>query len=90
MATGEVARAEEPAMKDTMTVVSGTDTIRAILEGGPESIPDTSRVQLVSRHEEKIKLPHYGGYEHFERAGLFGGDAMEIIFRWTARTELAE
>jgi hypothetical protein len=77
-------------MKDIMTEVSGTGTIRAILEGGPESIPDTSRIQLVGPHEEKIKLPHYGGYEHFERVSLFGGDATEIIFRWTTRTELAE
>jgi hypothetical protein len=66
--------------------------LRALLHGGPESIPDESRVQLVGPLDDKIKLPHYGGYEHFERIGSLDviGVPEEIIFRWTMRTEMAE
>lgn len=90
MVIDEVTRAESPTMKNNMTQPPVTRTVRAILDGGPESIPQASRVQLVNSHEEKIKLPHYGGYEHFERTDLFGEDATEIIFRWTMRTKIAE
>ena len=66
--------------------------LRAMLHGGPESIPDESRVQLVGPLDEKIKLPHCGGYEHFERIVALdaSGVSEEIIFGWTMRTEMAE
>jgi Family of unknown function (DUF5988) len=66
--------------------------VRATLEGGPETIPMASRLQVVSPLEEKIKLPHYGGYEHFERAGWLDENisSEHLIFRWTMRTEMAE
>jgi len=64
----------------------------AVLEGGPDSIPVASRTQRVSPYHEKVKLPYYGGYEHFERT--VGLDEItpseEVVFRWTMRTELAE
>ena len=65
---------------------------RAILHGGPENIPDEKRVQPVGPLDEKIKLPHYGGYEHFERIAELdaGGVSEGIVFRWTMRTEIAE
>lgn len=71
---------------------TGVYSVRAILEGGPESIPEASRIQEVSALAEKIKLPHYGGYEHFERAGWLEEDTScrHLIYRWTTRTELAE
>ena len=47
-------------------------TVRLI--GGPTSIADAARVREVGAHEEKIKLPHQGGYEHFERVG-----ALQLI-----------
>jgi len=74
------------------TITSTVKPLRAILHGGPESIPDESRVQLVSPLDAKIKLPHHGGYEHFERIAALGdiGVSDEIIFRWTTRTEMAE
>jgi Family of unknown function (DUF5988) len=67
-------------------------SVRAILEGGPASIPTALRIQAVSPLEEKIKLPHYGGYEHFERTGWLDEDTspQDLIFRWTMRTEVAE
>jgi hypothetical protein len=65
---------------------------QAILEGGPEHIPVASRVQEVSPLDEKIKLPHRGGYEHFERVGWLEehATAQRLIYRWTMRTEVAE
>ena len=79
-------------MYDIAVTTSAAKSVRAILHGGPESIPNETRVQLVSPHDEKIKLPHYGGYEHFERTAMLDASDIseEIVFRWTMRTELAE
>ena len=75
--------------------VAGTveiNAVEAVLQGGPESIPVTSRRQEVSPLAEKIKVPHYGGYEHFERMASLVEDisCRQVIFRWTMRTEVAE
>ena len=78
-------------MENIMEAVE-LNTVQAVLVGGPESIPATSRVQDVCPFDEKVKLPHYGGYEHFERTGSLVEDTScrQIIYRWTMRTELAE
>jgi hypothetical protein len=49
-------------------------------------------MQTVTPLDEKIKIPHYGGYEHFERIGGLDEMSMaqQVIFRWTTRTEIAE
>lgn len=75
--------------------VTKFSSIFAILEGGPGNIPEASRLREVDPSEEKIKLPHYGGYEHFQRVGgLEGtgsnGNASALVFLWTMRTEVAE
>jgi hypothetical protein len=84
--------AQECLMYDRTETASTVKPVRAILHGGPENIPDDKRVQLVSPHDEKIKLPHYGGYEHFERIGGLDVSVIseEILFFWTTRTEVAE
>jgi hypothetical protein len=75
-----------------MLIASDTDSVWAVLKDGPNSIPAASRSQAVSPHDEKIKLPHCGGYEHFERTSELDEStpARRIIFRWTMRTEVAE
>jgi Family of unknown function (DUF5988) len=67
-------------------------SVEAVLEGGPETIPTASRIREVNPLDEKVKLPYYGGYEHFERVGSLVEDpsCRQVIFRWTMRTELAE
>jgi len=79
-------------MEETGGATSAVASVRAVLEGGPANIPTASRVQTVGLHDEKIKLPHYGGYEHFERTGELAENVthQEIVFRWTMRTEMAE
>lgn len=82
-----------------MTMTTGVAQIRAqinfveaVLEGGPDTIPTASRIREVSPLDEKVKLPHYGGYEHFERIRSLVEDTscLQVIFRWTTRTEMAE
>ena len=77
-------------MYEATETTSTVKPVRVTLHGGPESIPDEKRVQLVSPLDDKIKLPHYGGYEHFERIADPSGTSEEIAFCWTTRTEIAE
>jgi Family of unknown function (DUF5988) len=70
----------------------GICSAQAVLEGGPESIPAAQRMREVGSLDEKIKLPHHGGYEHFERVSALEGSiaAQRLVYRWTMRTEVAE
>jgi Family of unknown function (DUF5988) len=79
-------------MNNTATATFQANSVQAILEGGPTTIPASSRVQEVGPFDEKVKLPHYGGYEHFERIGspIEDTSRQQIIYRWCMRTELAE
>jgi hypothetical protein len=64
-------------------------TVRLV--GGPASIGGAARVREVDAQENKIKLPHQGGYEHFERvAETAAGERTVPEFRWTMRTKAAE
>jgi hypothetical protein len=64
-------------MEDSGWASSAAGSVRAVLEGGPASFPEAWRVQAVGPQEEKIKIPHYGGYEHFERVGGFDGNGFD-------------
>jgi hypothetical protein len=79
-------------MGDFAKAASETSIVRALLIGGPSDIPDRARTQMAGPRDEKIKIPHYGGYEHFARADLFDHDNTpdQVIYRWTMRTEMAE
>ena len=59
-----------------------------VLEGGPAGI--TPGAALDGRplgDHDRLKIPHQGGYEHFER---LEGRADAEVFRWVARTKIAE
>jgi hypothetical protein len=65
----------------------------AILEGGPADILVSERLRTVDAEESKIKLPHRGGYEHFDRTSerLIGSDGTpRNVYRWVMRTQVAE
>lgn len=61
---------------------------KAVLEGGPKTLQKESRSLLIDPNEKKIKVPHRGGYEHFERTDETIQD--ELVFLWKTRTEVAE
>lgn len=69
--------------------VSVVNSELAILEGGPTTLAESLRTRIVSALAEKIKIPHYGGYEHFVRTSELQENS-HIIFRWKMRTEVAE
>ena len=79
-------------MDETVQEALGEDLAWAVLQGGPEGIPDASRLQVVSPVDDKIKIVHYGGHEHFARTDLLdeSGSSPQIVFRWAKRTEMAE
>ncbi|MEH1100299.1 DUF5988 family protein [Micromonospora sp. CPCC 205561] len=64
--------------------------IEVVLEGGPVDLPADLRNRRVAKAEEKIKVLHYGGYEHFERGSTPGALDLPVVFRWTGRTRIAE
>lgn len=72
--------------------VPDADLTWAVLRGGPAGIPEESRVCAVSSVDDKVKVVHFGGYEHFERTDTLdeSGSFPQIVYRWTTRTEMAE
>jgi hypothetical protein len=75
------------------SVIQQNGLIDVVLEGGPADIPAAERLRQVSVGDGKVKVPHYGGYEHFERTGerSSGGDGRSReVYRWVTRTKVAE
>ncbi|MGP4114150.1 DUF5988 family protein [Streptomyces sp. 4N509B] len=70
---------------------TGEPTITAILEGGPVDLPAESRTRRVGSTDQKVKVLHHGGYEHFELVRQDRqDDHASAVFRWTMRTRIAE
>lgn len=68
-----------------------TTQLSVRLVGGPRDFPEDKRVQHVPTQADKIKIQHLGGYEHFERSDDHDpADSRLVLFRWTARTRIAE
>jgi hypothetical protein len=63
-----------------------------VLEGGPAGI--TPGAVLDGRpldDRDRLKIPHQGGYEHFERRPGDAADTADAaVYRWVARTKVAE
>ena len=82
----------ETLLVETLPGISQGSMVTAVLVGGPAYLPQDVRTRRISLADEKIKIPHWGGFEHFERVSK--ADAREhqdnILFRWTMRTEIAE
>jgi hypothetical protein len=92
MIADDYTAVEQELAVDEIARDAGIDLMWAVLQGGPEGIPEASRIQVVGPVDDKIKIVHYGGYEHFERTGMLdeSGAYPQIVFHWTARTEIAE
>ena len=65
------------------------DVIDLVLVGGPADLPLTERIRRVAQLDEKIKIEHRGGYEHFVRTGITYGDGR-MVYEWVTRTRIAE
>ncbi|MER5337557.1 DUF5988 family protein [Micromonospora sp. NPDC002717] len=74
----------DPVARDVVGIID------VVLEGGPADLPADLRSHRVARAEEKIKVRHYGGYEHFERGSAPEAADVPVVFRWTGRTRIAE
>jgi hypothetical protein len=57
--------------------------VDVLLEGGPADLDDRIRI---APGEERIAVPHLGGYEHFER----DPESSRPVYRWSYRTKIAE
>jgi len=82
-------------MTELNGVPAADTTIPAVLEGGPCDLPQAVRTGRVPAGEEKIKIAHHGGYEHFVRLAdpvpaVTPSAAVPVVFRWTTRTKIAE
>lgn len=73
-----------------MTCVTDGE-MEIVLTGGPSDLPPTARTLRVRPTENKVKIAHRGGYEHFERDPTPQPTCTApIVYRWTARTRVAE
>jgi hypothetical protein len=77
---------------DSSLLDTPSGQLAAVLTGGPLDIPTEQRECSVDPEDGKIKLPHRGGYEHFERTEERAGEASgdRLVFRWVGRTRVAE
>lgn len=68
------------------------NAVEVLLEGGPHDLPETHRRRRANGTADTIKVPHLGGYEHFERTGevTAAPGTPCRVYRWTARTLIAE
>ncbi|WP_327318062.1 DUF5988 family protein [Streptomyces sp. NBC_01235] len=65
-----------------------SDTVKALLEGGPAGLPE--RIVPLPSPGTDVKIEFLGGYEHF-RATPRQADTPEgrlPVFEWWERTEL--
>ncbi|GGL11959.1 hypothetical protein Sme01_68410 [Sphaerisporangium melleum] len=67
--------------------------VNIVLVGGPADFLDTARFRLAGTEDQKVKILHKSGYEHFERTAEhyhMDGDCQGLIYRWTTSTRIAE
>ncbi|WP_225859532.1 DUF5988 family protein [Streptomyces albicerus] len=72
--------------------------MHVLLCGGPARFPeDWRRMAIdVGQLDDRITVPFYGGFEHFERltdevdAAEGAGEEAVLRYQWLYRTEIAE
>ncbi|MFG2227874.1 DUF5988 family protein [Streptomyces sp. NPDC048644] len=67
-----------------------TDTTQAVLEGGPDELPE--RIVPLDPPGTELKIPFRGGYEHFRATGRQQNTPQGRlpVYEWWERTEIAE
>jgi len=66
-----------------------TEAANVYLEGGPDDLPD--RVVPLNASGGELKIPHLGGYEHFQetRRETDTSEGPLVVYEWFERTEIA-
>ncbi|MFJ2264537.1 DUF5988 family protein [Streptomyces sp. NPDC087844] len=77
------------SMTEESTPSHDGEMIDALLQGAPEGMPTSVRAGRSAVADRKLKIPHYGGYEHFELVEN-PAENSQAVFRWTMRTRIAE
>ncbi|MFD2467952.1 DUF5988 family protein [Amycolatopsis silviterrae] len=67
------------------------EKVRIVLAGGPAELRESAVTEVDSLHE-KVKIAFASGYEHFSHSGEVAevDGAVLPVFRWCARTRIAE
>lgn len=67
------------------------DLTDIVLQGGSPGLASAAAVTRCSPlDQDRLKIPHAGGYEHYVRADLAGLATGPRIFSWVRRTTVAE
>ncbi|CAL9361618.1 DUF5988 family protein [Streptomyces albus] len=71
--------------------------VDVMLVGGPADFPESGRRMRIeaARAQQKIKIEHLGGYQHFEPSDTSDTSGTSTgreprVFRWTGSTKIAE
>ena len=66
--------------------------LRVVLAGGPDELRKDGGVAEAAGLDDRVKILFASGYEHFSRSGEFAEVDGEVlpVFRWCARTKIAE
>ena len=82
--------AQQPSLSRKELIA--VDTMRVVLSGGPDYLPDSVRLCGVTDLTEEVKVPYGAGYEHFApTAEVRDVDGVLLpVFEWCARTRMAE
>lgn len=67
-----------------------SNAAKAVLEGGPDDLPE--RIVSITPPGNELKIPHRGGYEHFRSTPRHEDtDQGRLpVYEWWERTEIAE
>jgi hypothetical protein len=70
--------------------VQDDNLVEVALEGGPAGLPSDLRRARVTAGVDVVKVPYLGGYEQFTRMDTESTADGPVLFRWSARTCIAE
>ncbi|MEL5957174.1 DUF5988 family protein [Streptomyces sp. CLV115] len=67
-----------------------TDAPKAVLEGGPDDLPDRIVPLTAPGSGPDIKIPFRGGYEHFRATARHRetAEGQLPVYEWWERTEI--
>ncbi|MFQ6331166.1 MULTISPECIES: DUF5988 family protein [unclassified Nocardia] len=67
-----------------------SNSVKAVLEGGPEDLP--ARIVPITPPGIELKVAFKGGYEHFKVTARHKdtSEGSLPVYEWTVRTEIAQ